>query len=50
MHVAVAVAEQAIREGSANVEWPIEECRERVKARMWIPEYNSLEYNADGEV
>ncbi len=33
--VAVAVAEHAISEGIANVQWKKEEVRERLKERIW---------------
>jgi malate dehydrogenase (oxaloacetate-decarboxylating) len=35
--VAVAVAEQAIDEGIARVEWTKEEVRERAKEKLWEP-------------
>ncbi|KAI0829049.1 hypothetical protein BC628DRAFT_1315766 [Trametes gibbosa] len=37
--VAIAVAEQAIAEGSAGVDWDREEVRERIAEKQWIPEY-----------
>ncbi|KAJ7070691.1 hypothetical protein C8F01DRAFT_1313752, partial [Mycena amicta] len=37
--VAVAVAEQAVEEGSADVSWTKEQAREHVKAALWKPEY-----------
>lgn len=48
--VAVAVAEQAIEEGSAGVEWSKEEVRERVKEKQWKPAYGEYLYDANGEV
>ncbi|KAH9854420.1 hypothetical protein C2E23DRAFT_726376 [Lenzites betulinus] len=37
--VAIAVAEQAIAEGSAGVDWDREEVRDRIAEKQWIPEY-----------
>jgi malate dehydrogenase (oxaloacetate-decarboxylating) len=48
--VAVAVATQAIEEGSANVEWGKDQVREKVKEKLWLPEYDDLVYDPDGEV
>ncbi|OBZ65192.1 NAD-dependent malic enzyme [Grifola frondosa] len=39
LEVTVAVAEQAIVEGSATVDWDREEVRDRVLEHRWIPEY-----------
>ncbi|KAF7307234.1 Malic enzyme [Mycena indigotica] len=39
IEVAVAVAEQAVEEGSADVTWTKEEARARVKAAIWKPDY-----------
>lgn len=47
--VAVAVAEQAILEGSAGVEWRKDEMREKIRANMWIPEYAKYVYDERGE-
>ena len=47
--VAVAVAEQAIKEGVAGVDWPIEEVRERAKAAQWTPDYVDYVYDEQGE-
>ncbi|KAF9064524.1 hypothetical protein BDP27DRAFT_1333365 [Rhodocollybia butyracea] len=46
--VAVAVAEQAIEEGSAGVDWTKEEVRERAKAKTWVPVYPDLVYDEAG--
>ncbi|KAI0684678.1 hypothetical protein BC835DRAFT_1388565 [Cytidiella melzeri] len=46
--VAVAVAEQAIEEGSARVGWKKEEVRERVKEAQWQPVYEDYEYDPEG--
>lgn len=35
--VAVAVAEQAIEEGVAGVDWKKEEVREKAKEKLWEP-------------
>jgi len=47
--VAVAVAEQAISEGVANVKWDDQEVRERVKELQWPPIYGDYEYDENGE-
>jgi malate dehydrogenase (oxaloacetate-decarboxylating) len=47
--VAVAVAEQAISEGVANVNWDDQEVRERVKELQWLPIYGEYEYDENGE-
>ena len=46
--VAVAVAEQAIAEGSAGVEWAREEVRERVGAALWKPVYGTYVFDSEG--
>lgn len=46
--VAVAVAEQAIEEGSAGVDWKKSEVRERVEAAQWEPVYPDFAYDAHG--
>ncbi|KAJ7657996.1 hypothetical protein B0H17DRAFT_1163313 [Mycena rosella] len=46
--VAVAVAEQAVEEGSADVSWKKEEARERVKQHLWLPIYGEYVYDKDG--
>ncbi|KAI8980562.1 hypothetical protein BD414DRAFT_523694 [Trametes punicea] len=43
--VAIAVAEQAIAEGSAGVDWDREEVRDRIAERQWIPEYPDYIYD-----
>ena len=43
--VAVAVAEQAIAEGSARVDWDREEVRDRIVEKQWIPEYPDYIYD-----
>ncbi|KAF9492252.1 hypothetical protein BDN71DRAFT_1451813 [Pleurotus eryngii] len=47
--VAVAVAEQAIEEGSAGVDWKKEDVRERAKERRWQPIYGEYVYDPEGE-
>jgi malate dehydrogenase (oxaloacetate-decarboxylating) len=49
LEVAVAVAEQAIEEGSAGVEWGKEEVRERAKEMAWVPLYGEYQYDPQGE-
>ncbi|KAI0352278.1 hypothetical protein OH77DRAFT_1428825 [Trametes cingulata] len=44
--VAIAVAEQAIAEGSAGVDWDREEVRDRIAEKQWIPEYPDFIYDA----
>lgn len=46
--VAVAVAEQAVEEGSAGVEWSKGEVRERVKNEQWVPVYKEFVYDEEG--
>ena len=48
--VAVAVAEQAIAEGSAGVKWKKEEVRDRVKAKQWEAVYGTYKYDPKGEI
>ncbi|KAJ3826878.1 hypothetical protein F5880DRAFT_1541401 [Lentinula raphanica] len=47
--VAVAVAEQAIEEGSAGVDWKKEEVREKAREKLWQPVYGEYVYDEDGE-
>jgi malate dehydrogenase (oxaloacetate-decarboxylating) len=47
--VAVAVAEQAISEGIAGVEWNEQEVRERAKELQWLPIYGEYVYDEKGE-
>jgi malate dehydrogenase (oxaloacetate-decarboxylating) len=46
--VAVAVAEQAIEEGNAGVEWTKDEVRDRVKDAQWQPVYKDFVYDPEG--
>lgn len=48
--VAVAVAEQAISEGIAGVEWNDQEVRERAKELQWLPIYGEYVYDEKGEI
>lgn len=47
--IAVAVAEQAIAEGVANVKWDDKEVRERAKELQWLPIYGEYTYDKNGE-
>ncbi|KAJ6458963.1 hypothetical protein DFH09DRAFT_1231744 [Mycena vulgaris] len=46
--VAVAVAEQAIDEGSADVSWKKEEAREKVRQHLWQPIYGEYVFDKEG--
>lgn len=49
--VAVAVAKQAVKEGSAGAEaanWSEDEVRQRVKERAWRPVYGEYVYDTNG--
>jgi len=47
--IAVAVAEQAIAEGIANVDWNDQEVRENAKRVQWLPVYEKYVYDENGE-
>ncbi|KAH9176856.1 hypothetical protein EDB89DRAFT_1936871 [Lactarius sanguifluus] len=47
--IAIAVAEQAIAEGIANVDWGDQEVRENAKKMQWLPEYGKYVYDENGE-
>lgn len=47
--VAVAVAEQAIEEGTARVKWDKSEVRERGREKLWKPVYAEYVYDEEGE-
>lgn len=47
--VAVAVAEQAIEEGNAGVDWKKEDVREKAKEKVWRPVYADYLYDENGE-
>ncbi|OJA16884.1 hypothetical protein AZE42_08502 [Rhizopogon vesiculosus] len=46
--VAVAVAEQAFKEGIQGVSWSKEEARIKAKERQWTPVYGKYEYDEHG--
>lgn len=47
--VAVAVAEQAIKEGLANVSWDPSEVRGKAKEKQWLPTYGEYLHDPQGE-
>ncbi|KAH9056933.1 hypothetical protein EDB87DRAFT_1633350 [Lactarius vividus] len=47
--IAIAVAEQAIAEGIANVDWGDQEVRENAKKMQWLPVYVEYVYDENGE-
>jgi malate dehydrogenase (oxaloacetate-decarboxylating) len=47
--IAVAVAERAIAEGTAGVEWDDKEVRERAKEMQWLPIYGEYVYDENGK-
>lgn len=50
LEVAIAVAEHAIEEGNAGVDWKKEEVRLRAVEKQWKPVYGVYVYDADGEL
>lgn len=46
--IAVAVIEQSIDDGSAEVNWKKEEVREVARKRVWKPVYGEYEYDPEG--
>ncbi|KAG6852145.1 hypothetical protein C0991_002628 [Blastosporella zonata] len=48
--VGVAVAEQAILEGSAGVEWSKDQVREDASKKVWLPVYGEFTYDEQGEM
>ncbi|KIM47248.1 hypothetical protein M413DRAFT_440725 [Hebeloma cylindrosporum] len=46
--VGIAVAEQAVREGSAAVDLRIEEVRAKAEAKVWVPIYSEYIYDETG--
>ena len=46
--VGIAVAEQAVREGSACDDLRIEDVREKAKAKVWVPLYPEYIYDETG--
>jgi len=49
LEVAIAVVEQAIDEGSADVDWKEEEVRGKVVESQWKPIYGTYVYDENGE-
>lgn len=49
LEVAIAVAEQAIEEGSASVDWDQGEVRKRATEDRWMPVYGEYVYDEHGE-
>ena len=47
--VAVAVAEAAVEEGIAGVNWEKGEIREKAREKVWKPVYREYVYDKDGE-
>ncbi|KII94215.1 hypothetical protein PLICRDRAFT_36462 [Plicaturopsis crispa FD-325 SS-3] len=47
--VAVAVAEQAVEEGTAGVDWGKDEVRAKAEAKIWRPVYGRYVYDPQGE-
>jgi malate dehydrogenase (oxaloacetate-decarboxylating) len=47
--IAIAVAEQAIAEGIAGVDWNDQEVRERAKEVQWLPIYGEYVYDVNGD-
>lgn len=47
--VAVAVAEQAIEEGVARVDWKKEHVREKAREKIWKPVYGEYVFDEDGQ-
>ncbi|KAL1692091.1 hypothetical protein GGG16DRAFT_90404 [Schizophyllum commune] len=47
--VGVAVAEQAVEEGTAGVRWAKEEVRKRAEEKRWQPVYGEYIYDPEGE-
>ena len=50
LEVAIAVAEQAIEEGTAGVDWKKEDVRERAIEKQWKPIYGKYEYDPNENV
>ena len=48
LEVAIAVAEQAIEEGSAGVNWKKEDVREKAIQKQWKPVYGTYVYDING--
>ena len=50
LEVGIAVAEAAIEEGVAGVDWTKEEAREKAIEKQWKPVYGVYVYDANGEL
>jgi len=48
--VAIAVAEAAIDEGVARINWGKEEVRKKAEAMRWTPQYARYEYDPQGQM
>ncbi|KAL1688138.1 hypothetical protein GGG16DRAFT_60663 [Schizophyllum commune] len=49
LEIAVAVAEQAIEDGTAGVSWAKEEVRDRAKEKIWEPVYQEYVFDENGD-
>lgn len=49
LEVAIAVCEQAIEDGNADVNWTKEQVREKVTEKQWKPIYEIYVYDPNGE-
>ena len=49
LEVAVAVAEHAVQEGIAEVDWKVSEVREKVQEALWKPLYGEYVYDENGD-
>ena len=48
LEVAIAVAEQAIEEGNAGVQWTKDEVRQNAIEKQWKPIYGEYVYDPNG--
>lgn len=49
LEIAIAVAEQAVDEGSAGVDWKKEDIRAKATADQWKPVYGRYQYDENGD-
>lgn len=49
LEVAIAVAERAIDEGNADVDWNKEEVRDQAIRKQWRPVYGTYVYDPNGD-
>ena len=49
LEVAIAVAEQAIEENNAGVDWKKEDVRAKAIEKQWRPVYSTFVYDPNGE-